>query len=148
MSDPDPTPRMAYEILRGHVVKWPGAPDPETVFIKAERQGTDYIHHYLIQISPQQADLTAMVYVDPEEMLVEVGGPPRFSYSGGEARDNPDIGHIFETAKGTFLKVIEDPKSQKMFAFIDIASGEVKRRQERHVRTVYGSWQVTKIGEA
>lgn len=142
MSNPGPTPQMAYHVPRGHAVRRPGPEHPDTVFIKAERQGTEYIHHYLIQIAPRQADGLAMIYVDPEEMLIDSGVAPRFDCSHGETRDDPDIGHIFENARGTYLKVIEDPKSQKMFAFIDIASGEVKRRQERNVKTVYTSWRV------
>jgi len=143
MREPDPNPHMAYEIPRGHAVRRPGEANPDTVFIKAERQGTEYIHHYLIQIKPSQAKGLALIYVDPEETLVDCGAAPSFTCSNGETRDNPDIGEIFENTKGTYLKVIEDPKSQKMFAFIDITSGEIKRRQERHVKTVYRAWEVT-----
>jgi len=143
MNNPDPTTKMVYEVPRGHAVRRPGQAQPDTVFIKAERQGTEYIHHYLIQIAPVQADGLAMIYVDPEEMLIDIGLVPRFEFSADETLISPEIGHIFETAKGTFLKVIEDPKSQKMFAFIDITSGEVKRRQERHVKTVFTAWHVT-----
>ncbi len=145
MNNPDPTPQMAHQVPRGHSVRRPGAEQADTVFIKAERQGTEYIHHYLIQIAPRQADGLALIYVDPEEMLIDCGGAPHFDFSDGETRDDPDIGHIFENPKGTYLKVIEDPKSQKMFAFIDIASGEIKRRQERRVKTVYASWRVSEF---
>ncbi|NQU58259.1 MAG: hypothetical protein HQ513_13565 [Rhodospirillales bacterium] len=143
MNNSDPTQQMAFQVPRGHAVHRPGADQTDTVFIKAERLGTEYIHHYLIQIAPMQADGLAMIYVDPEEMLIDCGAAPHFEYSDGESRDDPGIGHIFENSKGTYLKVIEDPKSQKMFAFIDISSGEVKRRQERHVKTVYVVWQVS-----
>ncbi len=145
MSDAEPQARKAEEILCGNAVRRPGGADTETVFIKAERQGTEYIHHYLIQIAPRRADGLALIYVDPEEELLDTGGAPAFAFSDGESRGNPDIGDIFENPKGAYLKVIEDPKSQKMFAFIDITSGDVKRRQERHVETVYRSWSVSGI---
>lgn len=132
--------RRAHEIPRGHVVSWPGE---ATLFIKAERQGTDYIHHYLVQIDPVKAEGLALIYIDPEEVLVDAGCAPVFDYSNGESRPDPEIGHIFENPKGAFLKVIEDPKSQKMFAFIDITNGEVRRRQERDVKTVYAGWSIT-----
>lgn len=133
---------MAHLVPRGHCVRKPDSEQPETVFIKAERQGTEYIHHYLIQVTPRLAEGLAMVYVDPEDMLIDCGNPPKFNYSDGETRNDPAIGDIFENPKGTYLKVIEDPKSQKMFAFIDTTSGEVKRRQERNVKIVYASWQI------
>ena len=145
MNTPDPTQQMAYQVPRGNAVRRPGVDQPDMVFIKAERLGTDYIHHYLIQIIPMPADGLAMIYVDPEEMLIDCGGSARFEFSDGETRDDPGIGHIFENAQGTYLKVIEDPKSQKMFAFIDITSGEVKRRQERNVKTVYASWRARAV---
>lgn len=136
------TTRMAFEVPCGHAVE---RPDSGTVFIKAERQGTEYIHHYLIQISPVPTEELALIYIDPEEELIDRGGQPTFDLAEGENRTDPDIGHIFENHQGTFLKVIEDPKSQKMFAFIDITNGDVKRRQERKVTTVYTSWQMGEI---
>lgn len=145
MNNPDMPQKMAHQVPRGHAVHHPGADQPDTVFIKAERLGTDYIHHYLIQITPMRAQGLAMIYIDPEEVLIDLGGAPRFDFSDGETRSDPGIGHIFENPKGIYLKVIEDPKSQKMFAFIDITSGEVKRRQERHVKTVYAAWRIEKI---
>lgn len=143
MSAPEKTSRMAYEVPRGNAVQWPRADNPQTVFLKAERKGTEYIHHYLIKVSPMQAEGLALIYVDPEEILIDTGCAPTFDYSSGENRPDPDIGHIFKNNKGLYLKVIEDPKSQKMFAFIDITSGEVKRRQERLVETVYRSWEIS-----
>ena len=145
MTEASPKSRKAYEILRGNAVQRPGDTHADTLFIKAERQGTEYIHHYLIQIAPRQGDDLALIYVDPEEPLIDTGGTPTFGYSEGESRDDPAIGDIFANGRGTYLKVIEDPKSQKMFAFIDITSGEVKRRQERRVQTVYSQWQMAEV---
>ena len=139
------TTRMAFEIPCGHAVERPGDDTGDAIFIKAERQGTEYIHHYLIQISPVPTEALALIYVDPEEELIYRGGQPLFELSTGEDRGDPDIGHIFKNHQGTYLKVIEDPKSQKMFAFVDITSGDVKRRQERKVTTVYSSWQMSEI---
>ncbi len=143
MSESEQSPCMAFEIPRGHAVRLPDGENRDTLYFKAERQGTDYIHHYLIQIDPMKTEGLALIYVDPEELLIDTGGAPSFEYSGGEEGLSPGIGHIFENVKGTYLKVIEDPKSQKMFAFIDVTSGEVKRRQERNVKTVYPAWAVT-----
>ena len=101
MSESDQSPCMAFEIPRGHAVRWPGCDNPETLFIKAERAGKEYIHHYLIQVSPMKAEGLALIYVDPEELLFDTGCAPTFEYSNGDDRPDPDIGHIFENAKGT-----------------------------------------------
>ena len=145
MYDPSPSERMAYETPCGHAVKRPGKMDPENLYMKVEREGADYIHHYLVQISPLKSISLAMIYIDPEETLIDKGGIPTFELLSSEAHQKPQVGHIFESDNGTFLKVIEDPKSLKMYAFINIASGEVKRRQERNINIVYDTWQITKI---
>jgi hypothetical protein len=112
--------------------------------MKVEREGAEYVHHYLIQVSPKKPVDLGMIYIDPEETLIDRGGIPSFKLLSPEAHQKPQIGHIFKNDNGTFLKVIEDPKSQKMYAFINIASGEVKRRQERSINSVYSSWQINK----
>jgi hypothetical protein len=113
--------------------------------LKAEREGAEYTHHYLIQIHPVKPIDLELIYIDPEENLIYWGGIPAFDLLCSKDYKKPEIGHIFENETGTYLKVIEDPKSQKMFAFIDIRSGEVKRRQERNINTVYDTWKITKI---
>jgi len=74
------------------------------------------------------------------------GEEPDFTLGGG-AGAGPEVGHIVTNAVGTFLKVIEDPKSQKMFAFVEISSGVVKSRQERGVTSVHLDWRVSGWGD-
>ena len=145
MTDPTPSECMAYEIPCGHAVHRPGDIDPGNLYMKVEREGAEYVHHYLIQISPVKSVGLAMIYIDPEVTLIDRGGIPAFELLSPEDHKKPQVGHIFESDKGTFLKVMEDPKSLKMYAFINISSGEVKRRQERDIDTVYDTWQITKI---
>ena len=145
MYNPSPSKRIACEIPCGRAVNLPGDMDPGNIYMKVERKGADYIHHYLVQISPLKSIGLAMIYVDPEVTLIDRGVIPTFELLNSEAIKKPQIGHIFENDNGTFLKVKEDPKSLKMYAFINIASGEVKRRQERNINTVYDTWQITKI---
>jgi hypothetical protein len=113
--------------------------------MKVEREGAEYFHHYLIQISPRKSIGLAMIYIDPEETLIDRGSIPTFKLLSSESHQKPQVGQIFESDNGTFLKVMEDPKSLKMYAFINISSGEVKRRQERNINRVYDTWQITKI---
>ena len=145
MIDHNPKKRPAHKIPCGHAVYRPDDMDPKNIFMKAERKGAEYIHHYLIQISLVRSISLALIYIDPEEKLIDWGGIPAFDLLCSKALKKPEIGHIFESENGTFLKVIEDPKSQKMYAFIDINSGEIKRRQERNVSKVYDNWKITDV---
>jgi hypothetical protein len=145
MTDPTPSEYMAYEIPCGHAVHRPGDIDPGNLYMKVEREGAEYVHHYLIQISPVKSVGLAMIYIDPEVTLIDRGGIPAFELLSPEDHKKPQVGHIFESDKGTFLKVIEDPKSLKMYAFINIATGEVKRRQDRNINMVYDAWRITEI---
>ena len=145
MGDLTPNKLQAHEILCGHAVCRPDNLGTKSIFMKAERKGAEYVHHYLIQISIVKLINLALIYIDPEEILIDKGYIPTFKLASTNAHKEPDIGHIFKNNNGTFLKVTEAPKSQKMFAFIDINSGEVKRRQERNITKVYDSWKIINI---
>ena len=60
---------------------------------------------------------------------------------GGAGGGVPGVGHAFANPGGRFIKVIEDPKSQKMFGFVEPASGLVRLRQERKLEGVFPHWQ-------
>ncbi len=120
------------------------------VCLKAEREGKEYVHHYLVPLDPHRGRKLQLIYVDPDDPLVACGC--RVVIDPGAAAGGTDpraaqVGDVFKNAAGLFLKAIEDPKSQKMFAFIDIASGgalgQVRRRQERRLTAVYPQWRVT-----
>lgn len=145
MSDHNPKKQPAHKIPCGHAVYLPDDTNPKNIFVKAEREGAEYVHHYLIQIGLVRSNELALIYIDPEENLIDWGGIPAFDLLCTNPLKKPEVGHIFESENGTFLKVIEDPKSQKMYAFIDINSGKIKRRQERNVKTVYDTWRINKI---
>ncbi len=123
--------------------------DGETVVcIKAERQGKEYVHHYVVPVDPSPGDRTRLIYVDPEDDLRH--GPGRLEFTlaepagdDGNAGVRPLVGHVLRNAAGTFLKVIEDPKSQKMFAYVDLLTGAVRNRQERGLAGVYVEWRVS-----
>ncbi len=143
---PRPRPRLskkkAYQIPSGTTVLH--VMDGGVIIgLKAEREGKEYIHHYVVPLDPHPADDMRLVYVDPEDELIECGGPAVFALADGAKPDGrAEVGHIFRNGQGTFLKVIEDPKSQKMFAFVDIRTGEIRRRQERGVNEVFMDWRI------
>ncbi len=138
-------PVRADQIPCGHCTVRPGG--DETLYIKTERQGPEYIHHYLVQIDPAPGDELTLIYIDPDDLLIDCHARPAFDlHPSSEANGIiPDVGHIFQNPKGVFLKVIEDPKSQKMFAFIDTQTGDVRGRQERKVAQVHVTWRVASL---
>ena len=144
--------RKAFEVRRGNAVIFTGGGGGEAmVCLKTERQGKDYIHHYLVVMDPTPADGFGMIYIDPEEELTDCGATFTYAMSEGVERgytrsERADVGDIFQNAGGFFLKVTDDPRSQKMFAFINIHSGVVMGRQERGVVAVFQEWRVSGLG--
>lgn len=115
------------------------------VCLKAERQGKEYVHHYLIPLDRRRGRELRLIYIDPEDEVMDCGLPVAIDPGEAAGSPAPEVGDAFRNAAGLFLKVIEDPKSQKMFAFIDIASGptlgQVRRRQERRLSAVHPQWR-------
>lgn len=145
------TPRKANEVPCGNAVIL-FRNGEATICLKAEREGKEYIHHYLVTLDPLRDEVPELVYIDPEDKVIDCGGAFSFSMTeGGEggltASEKADIGDIFKNDNGLFMKLEEDPKSQKMFAFIDIVTGVMKPRQERGVSAVYQEWRVIGLGE-
>ncbi len=144
--------RKAFEVRRGNAVIFTGGGGGEAmVCLKTERQGKDYIHHYLVVMDPTPADGFGMIYIDPEEELTDCSATFTYAMTEGVARgytrsERADVGDLLRNAGGLFLKVADDPKSQKMFAFIDIHSGAVMSRQERGVVAVFQDWRVRGLG--
>ncbi|MDH5187986.1 MAG: hypothetical protein OEW37_03400 [Rhodospirillaceae bacterium] len=114
--------------------------DNIAAFIKTERIGKEYIHHYAVQIFPRVKSDLGMVYLDPEDKIFDTGFAANFELGAGVGDEAPAPGHAFENASGHFIKVIDDPKSQKMFGFIDISTAVVRLRQERGVINVHSEW--------
>ena len=137
----------AFETPRGSAVVI-AVDGNAVVCMKAERQGKEYVHHYVVPVDPSPGAQTKLIYVDPEDELHH--WPGRLDFGLAEAAGDgarAEVGHVLRNAAGTFLKVIEDPKSLKMFAFVDILTGAVKSRQERDVAGVYVEWRVTGLGD-
>ena len=142
--------RKAFEVRRGNAVIF--AADGEVMIcLKTERQGKDYIHHYLVVMDPAPTGPRGIIYIDPEEELTDCGATFTYAMSEGVERgdtrsERAAVGDIFRNSGGLFLKVTDDPKSQKMFAFINIHSGAVMGRQERGVLAVFQEWRVSGLG--
>lgn len=140
MSEPQPTNRKkAYEIPCGNAVIV-DADGSAVLCMKAERMGKEYVHHYAVPLHPRPTPATALIYLDPEDEIVDCATGLTFTVRDADEAAAPDVGDVFRSDKGTFMKIHEDPKSQKMYAYLNLETGEVMRRQERRLEAVYREW--------
>ena|GEM_PF-1032472 len=134
-----PAHRQAHEIGCGAVVIR-STDDGHAVCLKLDRIGKEYIHHYVIVLDPKPTGDMELVYVDPEEKLFDCFAT--LDLDMGEAQDvAPEPGHAFENKDGHFIKLMDDPKTQKMFCFAEPATGLVRIRQERKLKSVHPNWK-------
>lgn len=134
-----PATRQAHEIGCGAVVIR-ATEDGHAVCLKLDRIGKEYIHHYVVVLDPKPAGQMELIYVDPEEKLFDCFAT--LDLEMGAACDAaPEVGHAFENKDGHFIKVLDDPKSQKMFGFVEPATGLVRLRQERKLKSVHPDWK-------
>ena len=134
--------KMAYEVPCGHAVLIGDGAD--SVFcIKVEREGRDFVHHYVVPLDPMPAGPLTLVYVDPEDSLVDCGGHVAFTFGRRHEADRPApaAGDVIETPAGVFLMVNDLPSSRKLYGFVDLSSGDLRRRQDRKVTAVYDGWE-------
>lgn len=141
-----PSHRQAHEIGCGAVVIR-STEDGHTVCLKLDRIGKEYIHHYVIELAPKPQGHMELVYVDPEEPLFDCFATLEIQL-GAQEDVPPEPGHAFENNDGHFIKVMDDPKAQKMFCFVEPATGLVRIRQERKLKAVHPNWSArAKIDE-
>ncbi len=143
-----PSHRMAHEIGSGAVViRTEGG--KHTVCVKLDRICKEYIHHYLIPLDPRPSINLELIYVDPEDLLFDCFATVEYDYGDADATQTvPEPGHAFENKNGFFIKVLDDPKTQKMFGFVDPTTGLVRIRQERKLKAIHPNWTTkAKVGE-
>ena len=99
--------------------------------LKAERRGKDHVNHFLVPLDPvpDRRALT-LAYADPEAAVEPVDG---ISLVLTEAPGDgaPEVGDAFAVSGGTFLKLVDRPLSQRLHAYVDLATGEVRPRMDR-----------------
>lgn len=138
-----PSHRQAHEIGCGALVIRT-TQDGHAVCLKLDRIGKDYIHHYVVVLDPHPTSALELLYVDPEEKLFDCFAT--LDLELGPAQDiAPEVGHVFENQAGHFIKALDDPKSQKMFGFVETATGLVRLRQERKIARVHPDWKARAV---
>lgn len=129
--------RQAHEIPGGRLVvaTLDGA---DVVCLKAERQGRDYLNHYLVPLDPmpQGRDGLTLVYIDPTEPVRDRADRFSLSLAAAEGAAEAAVGDVLSNAAGRFLKVFDEAAAQRVYAYVDVITGEIRRRQERTVAEV------------
>lgn len=135
--------RAAYDVAAGSFV----AADLDgrrVLCLKAERMGKEHINHFLVPLDPvDDRKSLALLYVDPDKELAPVEGVS-FAFADGAEHAAPEIGDVFLNPAGALLKVLDDPHSQRLYAYVDIATGQVRIRMERHIHRLL-VWRMQRI---
>lgn len=135
--------RPAHEIAAGSFV-YAILDGRRTLCLKAERIGKEHINHYLVPLDPMgDRRALALVYIDPNEELAAVDGVS-FTFDDGAAATAPEVGDMFLNPFGAMLKVTDDPRAQRLFAYVEIATGQVRPRMERHVERLL-EWSISRM---
>ncbi len=137
-----PISRKAYEIAAGQALL-----DADSrLCMKAEQAGKDFVHHFIVPLEPRPEGPLKLVYVDPEEEFRFCGGPVVFDLSEeAPPRGRAAHGDIVRNPQGDFLKLMADPRFQWTEAYMELATGQLRRRQEKKVAAVYSHWRVSGV---
>lgn len=133
--------RPAHDIAAGTVVT--ASLDGAVVLcLKVERIARDYINHYLVPLDPvTDRRRLALVYIDPDHALVAVEGARVVVEDDPDGSPFPETGDAFAGPTGPVIKLLDDPRAQKLHAYVDLTSGQVRPRLERRGGRLL-SWRV------
>ncbi len=150
MSDlPRLGPSKAYQVRDGHaVVVVRGG--TALICMKVVRKGKDYNHHYLLPLDPVADGGLALIYLDPEDDVLDSRTNVAFNVADrpvepGEAGPI-EVGDVLINAAGPFLKIRDHPRTERSFAYLHLRSGQVRYRQERKVAAVFRHWHAELAG--
>lgn len=115
-----------------------------TLCLKVDRVGKEHTNHYLVPLEPvDDRRALALIYIDPEHEMVAVEGVS-FAFADAVSGFVPEVGDAFSCAAGVFIKVIDDPQAQRMHAYVDINTGMLRPRMERHAERIL-DWSISRF---
>ena len=139
--------QQAKDAANGHFVLV-GLEGTETLCLKGYRVGKEFLTNYLVPLDPLPCarDHLALVYMDPEEALEDCAA--KFAFDLGPAAEGTvaEVGDVLINDKGRFLKVRDADSHLRHFAYMNLDTGEVMRRQERNVSAVHREWNCAATG--
>lgn len=123
-----------------------------TLCLKVDRVGKDHVNHFLVPLDPvEDRRALALVYTDPDTAVTVVEGVSFSFADAAESRNAkiaedspPEVGDAFSSPLGVYLKVIDRPQSQRMHAYVDIATGLLRPRMDRHVGRLL-AWSIQRL---
>lgn len=129
---------QAFEIGGGSLVRHLGR-----LWLKAQRSSKDYVNHYLVP-AKAEAELL-LIYIDPEtelELAATKARPDRLAPSPNPEAASP--GDLLRVSDGRYLvKAIDVKKDgQRHLAYVELATGEVRPRQERGAPEIFSAWEL------
>ncbi|MEO5335498.1 MAG: hypothetical protein H7841_01195 [Magnetospirillum sp. WYHS-4] len=146
--------RRAFEVPAGQAAIRPG---DGVVGMKLRQMAKDFVRHYLLPLEPLPAEGLKLVYLDPEDDLIDCGGPVRLSLGDARPPAADTRPAVFRNARGTFLAaeqaaraytMSEAQRFYKAECFVDLASCEALSRQDRNISAVFPDWRVEGMGTA
>lgn len=128
----------AFETPGGSLVRHLGRS-----WLKAQRSSKDYVNHYLVAASAEPA--LSLVYIDPDTELEPVS--PKALPQSLTPRDGADAaqpGDLLLLEDGRHLVKALDVKKdgQRHLAYVELATGEVRPRQERGSPRIFSGWEL------
>lgn len=119
----------AYQVAAGRLVV-AEIEGVAAICLKAERQGKDFLNHYLVPLDPRPADSARLRlhYIDPDASLIPAAA--RLVVDAAEGRA-AEVGDVVVNPLGRFLKVHDTAKTERHYAYVEVTSGIVRLRQEK-----------------
>lgn len=115
-----------------------------TLCLKVDRIGKEHVNHYLVALDPlDDRRCLGLIPLDPETETFRVEGVS-FRFADGEDGRIPEVGDAFACPAGVFLKVLDDPRAQRLHTYVELATGLLRPRMERSVsRTL--DWSLNRL---
>lgn len=136
-------PFPAWQVAAGQFV-FAEIDGTRTLCLKAERQGKDHVNHFLVPLDPlPPAAALSLRYLDPDQPLWPSAGYG-FTFTPGQS-GQAAVGDALALDDGqVWLKLHDAVSSQRLFCYVELASGQVRPRLERH-RHQRQAWSIARI---
>lgn len=116
----------------------------QTICLKAERAGKDHVNHYLIPLDPlTDRRQLRLHYLDPEHEIGPVEGVS-FAFDSLTEQTAAEIGDVLSRDGALWLKLLDDPAAQRLYCYVELGSGQIRPRMERHQYTAL-NWRLERI---
>ena len=131
---------MAESVSDGHFVLY-----RKMIGLKAVRHGKDHVNHYFLPLELSPEKQMTVTYLDFTEKVQDCHESFSLNLEPLTIYTPVAVGDVLVNMTGTYIKACEKTKGIISFVYINLKSGELRRRQERQISAVY-RWTLTCIG--